>query len=89
MNRIDSGDIKILVRFPENSVLKFSPNFETAWDAPISVGGFKFKFSNLLALVLGACINKNRNVPRNSYFAIVIYDLLDFGQTHAISTEIL
>ena len=39
----DSGDIKILVRFPGNSILKIFENFENAWVGRISVGNSLLK----------------------------------------------
>ena len=38
VNCADSGDIKLLVWFPGNSILKFSIIFENAWVAPKCVG---------------------------------------------------
>ena len=38
VNLADSGDIKNLIHFPGNRILKIWFNFEIAWAAPICVG---------------------------------------------------
>ena len=48
VNHADSGDIKIFVQFPGNSISKI---FENAWVAPIFVGVQFSKSPNMLVLL--------------------------------------
>ena len=47
VNHADSGDIKVLVSFPGNSILNFFLIFKNAWVALICVGDFGSKYPKM------------------------------------------